>query len=168
MIGAPAGIDVLDLGSWRLRCLLHGRGLCSGVALCTGRSATRIPAVVELLQLVRWLRLVAELLLMMAVLLLGGRGGRVLLLVMVLLELLIELALELQKAELVLLQLVVSGGHCDPLATRDCLLTRRRVVLFLLLLLLLLRLMKTAGTARYVVVRGDGTVFIRGRLAAIK
>ena len=166
MIGAPAGIDVLDLGSWRLRCLLHGRGLCSGVALGAGRSATRIPAVAELLQLVRWLRLVAELLLMMAVLLLGGRGGRVLLLVMVLLELLIELALELQKAELVLLQLVVSG-HCDPLATRDCLLTRRRVILLLLLLLLLL-LMKTAGTARYVVVRGDRTVFIRGRLAAIK
>ena len=100
---------------------------------------------------------------MMTVLLLGGRGGRVLLLLMVLLELLIELALELQKAELVLLQLVVSS-HCDPLVIRDCLLIRRWVVLLLLLLLL----MKTAGTARYVVVRGDGTVFIRGRLAAIK
>ena len=58
---------------------------------------------------------------MVAILLLGCRGRRVLLLLIMLLKLLIELALELQQAELVLLQLMV-GAHCDPLATSDSLL----------------------------------------------
>ena len=79
-----------------------------------------------------------------------------------LLELLIELALELQKAELVLLQLLVSC-HCDALVTRDSWLARGWMILLLLLLL-----MKAVSTVRYVVVCSDGTILICSRLAAIK